>query len=173
MLGCGGYESGQGATYGPTLAKLDSTILINQPTLSNGTWDNRTPRPPNYSIVSGNPDWLGLNPRNGDGRWCSDRIYGGGIWRDRGLCYWVLLGTGQLSYAYQSEMFSVDENKECWLYTYDPVTYAKSSVQFERWPHGMVHGCDVVDGNIYLNTRDQWISGLYKVDPVIKVFRVK
>lgn len=173
LLGCGGYESGQGAVYGPTLAKLDSTILLNQPSLNEGTWENRTPRPPNYFVEPGEPSWLGMNPRNGEGRWCSDRVYGGGLWLDRGLCYWPILGTGSLAYKYQTEMFSIGENKEGWFYTYDPTSLAKSSVKFEKWPHGQVNGCEVgPDGLVYLHTRNEWAS-YYKVDPAVKIFKVK
>lgn len=175
LLGCGGYESGQGAVVGPTCAKEDSTILLNQASLNYGNWENKAPRPPNYSIAPNNPSWVGESPRNGEGRWCCDRVYGGGIWRTNGLMYWAILGIGLLSYAHQSEVFSIgDTTKECWLYTYDPKTFAKSSVAFEKWPHGMVHGQDIdSEGTIYLHTRDEWSSGMYKVDSAIKVFRNK
>ena len=46
QLGCGGYESGQGSAFGPTLATLDGKVLINHSFRS--TWDQREKRDPNY-----------------------------------------------------------------------------------------------------------------------------
>jgi len=170
LIGCGGYESGQGAVYGPTCAKEDGTILLNQAGLG-ANWDERTPRPANYSVEE--DTWIGLSPRGGEGRWASDKVYGGGVWLENGLCYWPLLGTGLLAYKHQSEVFSIGEAKESWLYTYDPNTFARDSVAFEPWPHGKVNGHEVDStGLVYLLTSDAWAS-YYKVDSAIKVFRLK
>jgi hypothetical protein len=178
LLGCGGYESSQGIMWGPTCAREDSSLILSYPTINNRTWDGVPPRAPNYFIEPGNPAWLGDNPRivNGvlEGRWACDRVHGGGIWHPHGMCYWGLMGTGSLSYAYQTEMFSLGENKECYLYTYDAQTFSKSSVQYTKWNHGLVEGNEIDSaGNVYLHCRNQWSSGMYKVDAAVKIFRVR
>jgi hypothetical protein len=179
LIGCGGYESGQGSRSGPTLATSNSQVLMSKATHGTMNWNEREKRPPNYrvgkyvnNVFVHEDEWIGLNPRNGEGRWCSDMVYGGGLWHPRGLCYWALLGVGNLAYTHQSEAFAINDAKECWLYTYDPNNF--NDVQFSRWSGGIIHGQHVgPDGLVYLLERDAWISGMYKVDSVIKVYRIK
>ena len=169
MLGCGGYESGQGSKSGPTLAKMDGQVLLDKANHGTLDWNAREKRPPNYSVNS--DSWVGLQPRNGEGRWCSDKVMGGGVWNTRGLCYWALLGTGLLDYSFQSECFASNGSIETWLYTYDPTTY--DQVEFSRWPGGPIHGHEVgPDGRVYLLERDAWTSAAYQVDSVIKVYEL-
>ena len=119
--------------------------------------------------VSARDDIPGLEPRDGVGRWASDRVHAGGIWHPRGVAYWALLGIGDIDYARQNETFAA--RNETWLYTYDAKTY--DGVEFNRWEHGHVHGHEVGgDGRVYLLIRNAWRSGVAQVDSVIKIFEI-
>jgi hypothetical protein len=185
LIGNGGYESGQGSVAGPTAAKIDGTILIDQPDFGSLNFNARTPRPSGYWPAGGVDTWAAMRPRDaesnplsqeqalaseGVGAWCSDHVTGGGIWTPRGLCYWAQLGFGILDYKYQSEAFAANGMVWPFLYTYSP-DFARESVQFEEWPYGQIHGCEVgPDGRIYLMRRNAWKSGMYQVDSAIYVF---
>ena len=169
LLGCGGYESGQGSVAGPTLATLDGKALIHQPNHGTRDFEKRELRPPTYWPAKHKDGWIALEPRNGVGRWACDRVHAGGIWHPRGIAYWALLGIGELNYARQNETFAA--RNETWLYTYDPKTYG--GVEFHKWDHGHVHGHEVgPDGRVYLLVRSAWKSGMARVDSVIKVFEI-
>jgi len=169
LVGCGGYESGQGSVSGPTCAKVDGTVLLDQANHGTLSWDAREKRPASYSVAS--DSWVGLAPRNGEGRWASDVMLGGGIWLPNGLCFWPRLGTGLLDYSLQSECFAQIGKVENWFYSYDAESF--SGVQFEPWTHGKVHGHEVgPDGLVYLLIADSWKSGMYHVDSTVKVFEV-
>ncbi len=168
LIGCGGYESGQGSRAGPTLATADGTVLMDRANHGTMVFEERERRPPNYIVEK--DTWLGLAPRNGVGRWAADRVYAGGVWRPRGLLYWAVLGVGKLDYARQSETFG--ETIEDWLYSYDPKDF--NNVAFTRWPYGTVLGHEVdAGGRVYLLIRNQWKSLEYQTDPAIKVFQIK
>lgn len=169
LLGCGGYESGQGSVAGPTLATLDGKVLIGQ--ANHGTLDfaRRELRPATYWPANHVDGWIALEPREGVGRWACDRVHAGGIWRPRGVAYWALLGIGDIDYARQNETFAA--TTETWLYTYDPQRYDR--VEFTKWEHGHVHGHEVgPDGRVYLLIRNAWASGVARTDSVIKVFEI-
>ena len=169
LLGCGGYESGQGSVAGPTLATADGKILINQKNHGTSEFSQRELRPANYWPKDHENGWMALEPQNGVGRWACDRIHAGGIWTPRGICYWPLLGVGDIDYQRQSETFGA--STETWLYTYDPKTYDK--VEFNLWKYGHVQGQEMgPDGLVYLLVRNMWQSALYKVDSVIMVFDI-
>ena len=80
LLGCGGYESGQGSVAGPTLATADGKILINQKNHGTSEFSQRELRPANYWPKDHKNGWMALEPQNGVGRWACDRIHAGGIW---------------------------------------------------------------------------------------------
>lgn len=167
LLGCGGYESGQGSVSGPTLATLDGKALIRQANHGTMKFEKRELRPPTYWPTKHVDGWIALEPRDGIGRWACDRVHAGGIWHPRGIAYWALLGIGDLDYARQNETFAA--SNETWLYTYDPKTYG--GVEFKKWDHGHAHGHEVAeDGRVYLLIRNAWRSGMARVDSVIKVF---
>lgn len=170
-LGCGGYESGQGAACGPTLAGLDGTAKIAHPWSL--TWEGREKREPNYYPVNHIDSWLALEPRNGEGRWACDRIYGGGIRLASGVYYWCWMGTGDINYDRQNETFAADGLNKTYQYRYDPVTH-----QLLGWKEipGLlkVAGQDISpDGQrIYLSEVFGWSGGMYKVDPVLRIYGV-
>lgn len=167
MVGCGGYESGQGAVAGPTCALMDGTVLLDQANHGTQVFDDRTQRPANYSASV--DSWMTLNPRDGIGRWAADRVYSGGIWRTDGLMFWPIQAVGDIDYKRQSETFSKEQ--QSMLYTYDPSTY--DQLAYEPWPHGFVIGQDMDDaGRIYLLCRDENRISRYNDSPVIKVFEV-
>ena len=169
LLGCGGYESGQGSVSGPTLATLDGKPLIRQANHGTMEFEKRELRPPTYWPAKHVDGWLALEPRDGVGKWACDRVHAGGIWHPRGIAYWALLGIGDLDYARQNETFAA--RNETWLYTYDPKTY--DGVEFKKWDHGHVHGHEVAeDGRVYLLIRNAWRSGMAQVDSVIKIFEI-
>jgi hypothetical protein len=166
MIGCGGYESGQGSVAGPTAALVDGTILLDQAN-HGAAFELRERRPANYSAAT--DTWMTLNPRDGVGVWAADRVYGGGVWRPDGLCFWPIMGIGDIDYARQSETFSIEQ--QSMFYTYDPQSY--DQVAFEPWAHGSVVGQEVNgNGRVYLLTRDAWASTWNGRDNAIKVFEV-
>ena len=176
-LGCGGYESGQGSAYGPTLAKLDGTILINHD-LTN-TWAKRCPREPNY-YPSGHVDsWVALEPRdtNGDGVkegvWACDTVSGGGLRFPHGIYYWAWMGLGDLDYGRQNETFAAPGQNKTYLYRFDPVTY--KLIGWKEFGDRKFCGQEISpDGKyVYLIEGNAWASGMHAVDPVLKVYEVK
>jgi hypothetical protein len=179
LLGCGGYESGHGSVSGPTCATLMGVELLKQAPHGTMDWNARSPREPNYTAMVGDhktdafrvgDSWVGLNPRDGEGRWASDKVHGGGIWTPRGLCYWPIMGTGKLAYSYQNKCLS--SGTQNYLYTYSPETF--DDVRYERWSHGEVLGSDIgPDGLIYLEMNEQWQKSQYSNNPVVKIFRLK
>jgi hypothetical protein len=173
-LGCGGYESGQGSAYGPTLATLEGKSLIAHD--FNNNWDTREKREPNYFPVGHKDSWLALEPRevNGkkEGRWACDRIYGGGVRLKTGIYYWPQLGIGDIDYARQCDTFAA--TTATYQYRYDPETY--KLLGWEKLSDlGPIHGQDISpDGKLlYLSEGNAWKSGLYQVDPVVRVYQIK
>jgi len=188
LVGCGAYRSGQGSKAGPTVAKFDGTVLLDQVGFGDMRFSERTPRPSGSWPVGGKDVWYGFIPRKPDGTlctkeealagvgvgaWNSDTIQDGGVWTERGLCFWAMLGFGELDYAWQSEQFARSGMSRPYLYTYDPVTFARDSVQYEEWPWGQIIGCEVgPDGRIYLMRRNAWKGSMYVVDSAIYVFEL-
>lgn len=161
FFGCGGYESGQGAILGPTLATLEGKPLIYNP-------GKREKRPASYQVVyepGGSHEWIAVEPVNGQGFWAADWIGGGGLVLPEGICFWPKLGIGPLWYKWQSDCFA---NKwETWKYVYDPVTYQLKSYTHEP-ELSCVCGHEIgPDGLIYLMERD-WAMKNY----TLKVFEV-
>lgn len=163
LVGCGGYESGQGWCRGPSLGTMDGQVLIdNQQTTE---WDKMTPREPNYS---GSP-WVAIGPQNGEGRWACDRVYGGGLMLPEGVVYWPWMGTGDLQYSRQNATFGDEARDRTYKYVYDRETYQLKS--YERVDNKAVMGHEIdADGNVYLSLAKQWKSEQYQVDPVVAVF---
>ena len=187
LIGCGGYRSGSGSKAGPTVARIDGTILLDQVGFGNMDFSKRTPRPSGSWPVTGKDEWYGFIPRLngvpvsredalngvGIGAWNSDSIFDGGVWTNRGLCFWAMLGFGELDYKFQSEQFAANGASRPYLYTYDPETFARDSVQYEEWPWGQIHGCEIgPDGKLYLMRRNAWKGGMYTVDSAIYVFEL-
>lgn len=176
LPGCGGYESGAASVSGPSIIRMDGTRLMNPPRHGTMDWQAREKRPPNYSVKEDH--WVALRPRDSDGdgelegRWASDRLWDGGIWHPRGLFTVVRLGTGELHYRKQG--LSFEDTSETWLYTYDPQTFDRQSVQFFKWPYGVMYGyASGPDGLIYMSKRNGWKGGIYKVDPAVYIFRIR
>lgn len=182
-LGGGGYESGQGSSSGPSLAKLDGTALIQYgwpslPSDSPAAWNERCPREPNYWYIGHTDNWVAWEPRPNssgvvEGRWASDRIYGGGIRHSTGIYFWPWMGTGELNYALQTSTFALDKDNRTYLYRYDPTTYKLSGWKLRDFT-GPILGQEISpDGQtLYLTEGSQWASGLYKVDHILRVYGV-
>ncbi|MFO7902082.1 MAG: hypothetical protein R6U98_05440 [Pirellulaceae bacterium] len=169
LIGCGGYESGQGSVAGPTCARVDGTKLLNQVNHGSMVFGSREVREPNYWPKGRVNSWPALNPVDGVGQWACDRVYGGGIWHRRGLCFWAIMGVGEIDYSRQSETFT--KAQKVYLYTYDPTTY--KDVEYTEWPYGAVIGQDIgPDGKIYLLIRNAWKGGRYKTGAAIHVFEI-
>ncbi len=200
LLGGGGYESGQGTVSGPTLATLDEIVRfsyqwLDQPGAALEDWDTRAPRAPNYTPLIGyanladpapgypGDSWMGWVPRTIDGvlegRWASDRIYGGGLVLPDGITYWPWMGTGDLDYRNQTYTFAPNNRNRTYRYRYDPVTFAflgfEAAEEFDTNLNNdsitavLGHELDA-DGNIYLAHGYQWASGPYVTDVALKVF---
>lgn len=171
-LGGGGYESGQGSAKGPTLAKMDGTILIDHQ--QNVTFEQACSREPNYWPHNGQDSWVCWAPRNGVGKWACDRVTGGGLRFSHGVYFWAYLGIGDLNYDRQNETFAAESRT--YLFHYDPVTYQlKGWKQWAIKPELAVRGQEISpDGKFVYLTRDHaWSSGLYQADPVLEVYEVK
>jgi hypothetical protein len=52
LIGNGGYRSGQGSCAGPTAARIDGSILLDQVNFGSLDFDKRTPRPSGYWPVT-------------------------------------------------------------------------------------------------------------------------
>lgn len=170
-IGCGGYESGQGSAFGPTLATVAGKILINHS--FKGTWEQREKREPNYHAAN-EKDWVAITPKKVDGilegRWACDRVYGGGIRQASGVYYWPLMGIGDINYRRQNTTFAA-ANKT-YQYRYDPTTY--KLLGWKEMPGlGSVLGQEISpDGQrIYLCEGDAWTSGRWKAAPVVRLFQ--
>ncbi|HMO36419.1 MAG TPA: hypothetical protein PKA06_10275, partial [Gemmatales bacterium] len=165
-LGCGGYESGQGSAFGPTLATIEGKALIYHD--FNADWKSREKREPNYYPVERKDCWTALEPREIqgklEGRWACDRVYGGGVRLPSGIYFWPYMGIGDIDYARQSTTFAAKD--QTYLYQYDPTNYAL--IGWKALPElGLITGHEVSpDGKlIYLVEGNVWKSGLYQVDP--------
>jgi hypothetical protein len=183
-VGGGGYESGQGTASGPSLADLNGNEIIRYrwpwyPGENLEFWNQRAPREPNYTVGGEQNDtWVGWEPRvvNGvlEGRWASDRIYGGGLLLGGVVTYWPWMATGTdpLSYSYQTYTFAPNDGyNRTYEYSYTPqgafLGYA-ARPEFDWRP---VVGQELgPDGRIYLAQSYQWASGFYEADVAIKVF---
>jgi hypothetical protein len=173
LLGCGGYESGQGSAAGPSLATLEGQALI-MPASFGAPGSQRELREANYWPKDHVDNWTALEPRRNakgerEGRWATDWIYGGGLKLPEGYCYWPLMGTGEIDYKLQNETFS--KTPKVYQYTYDPDTYKLKG--WKEWTDGRVTGQEIdAAGRIYLSIHDAWNSGAspYQADPVIKVY---
>ncbi len=181
MLGSGGYESGQGSCSGPSLAKMDGTPLIRfgwpgTPGTAFENWNLRCPREPNYYPINHTNDWVAWEPQPGSdgvmqGRWASDRVLGGGLVLPEGICYWAYMGTGELSYARQSETFGDEVNNRTYKYVFDKSTYQLKSWELVAPTNVRVCGQDVgPDGKVYLNVSNVWSSGRWQADPALHVY---
>lgn len=168
LIGGGGYESGQGSVAGPSLATLAGAKLIDPPSFTSLSWELRQKRPPNYSFV-GPDSWMAMAPRSGEGRWCSDRVFGGGLILPEGVTYWALLGTGPLAYANQTLTFAPDSANRTYEYRFDPITYALKS--FTETTLGRIGGQEIDPrGRVWLCEVQAWKEFLYREAPVLKVF---
>ena len=184
-LGCGGYESGQGSCSGPTVATLSGQRLLEYgwpglpgPNDANGVpvhWNERAPRDTNYFISA--DDWVAWNPRviNGElqGRWASDRVYGGGLVLPEGIFFWPNMGTGELIYATQSATFAPYELNRNYEYRYNASTF--EFVSYTARPDlgaSPIGGQELgPDGKVYLAHTDQWNNGhTYTTEVALKVY---
>lgn len=176
LVGCGGYESGQGSVSGPTLARLDGTRLIGYgwpaaPGAGLEHWNERAPRDPDYWPENHVDSWLAWEPRTVggtlQGRWACDKINGGGLVLPEGVAYWPLLGTGDIVYSRQSLTFGA-ALKSC-RYLYDPATYALMG--WEAFAPGEVGGQELdAQGRAWLCVKNVWKSGTYKTDAALFVY---
>ena len=179
-VGCGGYESGQGSCSGPTVATLSGQRLLEYgwpglPGANLEYWNQRAPRDTNYSIAT--DDWVAWNPRtvNGqlEGRWASDRIYGGGLALPEGITYWPSMGTGELKYSMQSATFAPYERNRTYEYQYHSSTF--QLIGFWARPDlgaSPIGGQELgPDGKVYLAHTDQWNNGhSYTTEVALKVY---
>jgi hypothetical protein len=180
FIGGGGYESGQGTSSGPALATLGGQVIIQygwpgDPGPNLEYWNQRAPRDPNYSntigfsnladATAGYPgdSWVGWLPRtiNGElqGRWASDRIYGGGLVLSQGVTFWAWMGTGVLDYRTQTYTFAYDAMNRTYEYRYTP---QGQFVSYQARPDlGVITGQEIgPDGKTYLVDMGLgWLSG--------------
>jgi len=171
-FGCGGYESGQGYAYGPTLATLDGQVLMNRD--NTNSWDKRERREPNYfrSTTPGNYTWVALDPVDIDGDgdldgcWACDRIYGGGLRFSHGVYYWPHMGCGEINYNWQTPTFGA--TTKTYQYRYDPASYSR--IGWKEFDGGRVVGHELMpDGKVCLSIGSAWTQGT-ETKPAIKFY---
>ncbi len=182
-IGGGGYDSGQGTRSGPSLATLASNVLIEYQwpgspgavdpvTGIPANWNLRAPREPNYRPLRTGTinttqipedSFVGWIPRtiNGvlEGRWASDRIYGGGLALPEGITYWPYMGTGDLDYVTQTLTFGYFDLDRTYEYLYST---AGQLVSYQARPDlGLITGQELDSaGNVYLLDLGQgWFIG--------------
>ncbi len=214
-LGGGGYESG---TTGPGLVSAGPTLAVpvnsgeavtvldygqgyyESPGASLEHWNKRCPRDPDYAIPQ--DGWLAWKPRERpdpagmtgtklEGRWCCDRIYGGGLVLPEGVCYWALTGIGEVDYFWQRRGCYPDtftQTGKNRLYVYDRSFEQDLSRRLQLlgwqdfplfdatpWLCGSSHcvaGQELgPDGAVYLSIRSAWASAQYRVDPAIGIWK--
>lgn len=167
LIGCGGYDSGQGTVSGPTLATIDGQVLRTygwpaQPGPNLEHWNERAPREPNYWVKGHTDSWVGWEPRvvNGvlEGRWASDAIFGGGLVLPEGVTYWPIMGLGELDYALQSLCFVPWGQTRTYEYRYDASTH--QFVSYRQMPelgNAPIKGQELgPDGKVYLAQEGAW-----------------
>lgn len=202
-IGGGGYESGTTGpglvSAGPSLAiragggahrVLDYPGYYETPGPSMEYWNLRAPRDADY-IAGGGDTWVSWEPRGGEGRWASDRIYGGGLLLPEGVYYWALQGVGETDYFLQRRGCYPDTFTEFGknvVYVYsrefesDPsrrpsLIRSQEFELFDRKPylcggsHAVVGRERGPDGAVYLMVRNAWTSGFYQADPVLTIWR--
>ena len=195
-LACGGYESGQGSSLGPTLT---ATFLSHEKvgqgiSLLGFGWNcdetKREFRFPDYKIKS--LGW-GIDPKNGRGYWAAEEAMGGPAWVEtdevQGLCYFVREGVGELIYALQTQNFTKKSTSR--LYRYSLNDLAEVAVG-NRQPHeihasfeeyyvegttkdlpGVPRGAcfDSSSGRLFVFLKYSWKKGR-EFMPAIAVFKV-
>lgn len=201
-LGGGGYESGTTApglvSAGPSLAvrvggsraiqALEYPGYYETPGANLEHWNLRAPRDPDYR--AGGDSWVAWKPRNGEGRWASDQIFGGGLVLPEGVHYWALHGVGMTDYNLQFRDCPTDTFTEFGknvVYVYgrefetDPskrptLRGVREFPLFDRKPR-LCGGSHTVagrelgpDGTVYLMVRNAWASDLYRTDPVLTIW---
>jgi hypothetical protein len=106
-----------------------------------------------------------------EGRWASDRVWGGGLVLPEGICYWPWMATGSIDYAIQNFTFGVDRLNRTYRYLYDRTSFA-----FQRYGYtglGEVRGQELdAQGRVYLSIADQWtVGGAPRANaPIVAVF---
>lgn len=175
-LAGGGYESGQGSAFGPTLATMEGEGKINYN--FNAAWEARCPREPNYFSLDGKDGWVCVNPRRNpetgvlEGRWACDRIYGGGIELDDGYYFFAHCAVGAVDYAVQSSTFDVDGVLSTYVFRFDRDYKLQGWTLLPEVESCPVIGQDVGDsGKVYLAQGNAWKGGLYKVDTAVRIYQ--
>jgi hypothetical protein len=166
--GGGGYESGQGSAFGPTLASADGKRLITHD--FNATFEKRERREPNYWPVGHKDSWVACEPRGDDGKkvgvWACDRIYAGGLILDDGVHFWPSMGIGDIDYNRQNDTFAA--SNKTFEYRYD------TNHKLTGWREtafGPIVGQEFgPKGEVILAEGNAWQSGEYQVDPVVRVY---
>jgi len=93
------------------------------------------------------------------GRWASDRIYGGGLVLSQGVTFWAWMGTGVLDYRSQTYTFAADSMNRTYEYRYTP---QGQFVSYQARPDlGVITGQEIgPDGKTYLVDMGLgWLSG--------------
>jgi hypothetical protein len=166
LVGCGGYESGQGSRSGPCWMKLDGTVLNEFGDFS-GPKLEREKRTNNYSCP--NDGWF-VPPDGSIGYWFAGRIWGGGLYLGGKVCFWVDQGTGPINYSYQTETFGNTSAR--YLCKYGDGEHFGT---YEPFPYATVAGSEISpDGSkVYLLLRDAWMTnGGWDPAPVLACFNV-
>jgi hypothetical protein len=169
IVGAGGYISGQSSVAGPTAVTINGEVLLSQVDFSILDFDRREKRPPTSWPKTGVDNFMAFNPRNGVGAWGADSVTGGGIWTDRGVCYWPNLGTGEAEYRDAAVRFT--GGYVPWLCAFD--TDWKNPA-WSEWTHGPIASSEIgPDGLVYMLSLNARKLNEFVTAPAIKVFRVK
>lgn len=118
-------------------------------------------------------DWPAWIPRNGEGRWASDRVWGGGLIVGTEVWFWPRMATKRVDYFQQGapgSTFGDTAFDRTYLYKFDRATRALKG--WEETDLGCVRGQEIdAAGRLYLSVENQWQGdGPYKVDPAMLVY---
>lgn len=190
----GAYDSGQGTTMGPVLAKKEPSgswsYLYRAPNLGNFTNSPYPllPRPLGYNCVAGNT-WvchepMAIPPTNQvQGIWTTSRIGGGGAEIGDVAMILPTVGFGDIDYVHQSYTFGLSHLDKAYAYYFRrDVNGMYQFVNFDEWPfsnpgehiYGMKIGKLEGQPGIYLFVirTHAYYYGIYKAGSVVDIFRI-
>jgi hypothetical protein len=155
LLGCGGYESGQGSRSGPCWMTLGGTV-VNEFPVFDAPKELREKRPNNYSCAAS--QWF-VPPDGSVGYWFAGEVVGGGLVVGGKACFWSLQGTGYCGYELQSPGFGTGTKQ--YLYRYGPGEHFGSHSEFATPGGGPVIGQEISADStrVYLLVREAWSDG--------------
>lgn len=163
LIGCGGYESGQGCRSGPCWMDLAGNIINEFPDFAAYAPD-REKRDTNYSTPSQDPYQWFTGPTGGVGYWCDGRIWGGGLIINGFTCFFAELGLGLCRYEGGGPVHHGGDAR--YIYKYAPGEHFGT---WEPFAYSVPIGQDINGSYVYLLIDRVWSDAR----PAIAVFEIQ